>query len=571
LANEATELKDLTPDEYTVSLVPIDPPDDSECVYVPEESFEQTVTVPIGDEGTVTFKLNCDPNLLSVTPDSAISFEHVLGQPECVQSIGTPLTLMNLTDVSLSWVASESGPGFSHVDAEPRTGDLAPGASVVVNLTYTCDSHDRSYENGMNFSYTTGVGGVQGEIEIPITATIDDTPGTLTVTTVTTGAHLPDHYDVEDVEDGVVIGTIGPNETKNILGVRPGEYQIRMQPKREGADADNCTFSNSFVRDVRVPAGATGTASFAAECVGGNVFAYVANSGSDNVTVIDVTTNTIVEHISVGSSPDGIAISPDHHFVYVTNIVSDELSVIDVDTNVATTTTSTFLGQESGAGDIAISPNSDFAYVPRSGFDDVLVIDLADPVSVETTISLGDGSSPSAITIDPDLGQAFVTLESIDGVSVISLASNSGTDLLEVGSGPVAIAITPDGTLAYVVGRIIESVVPILLSNGSALPSLDVGTNPLAIVITPDGNFAYVANAGSDNVSVINLTTSTITSIPVGSKPTDIALSPDGLFAYVTNLDSNDVSVIRLADNTVIDTITVGTAPTAIVIMGPSG
>ena len=120
-------------------------------------------------------------------------------------------------------------------------------------------------------------------------------------------------------------------------------------------------------------------------------------------------------------------------------------------------------------------------------------------------------------------------------------------------------------------GRIIESVVPILLSNGSALPSLDVGTNPLAIVITPDGNFAYVANAGSDNVSVINLTTSTITSIPVGSKPTDIALSPDGLFAYVTNLDSNDVSVIRLADNTVIDTITVGTAPTAIVIMGPSG
>ena len=38
--------------------------------------------------------------------------------------------------------------------------------------------------------------------------------------------------------------------------------------------------------------------------------AYVANYGSDNVSVIDTSNNTVVATVPVGSNPYGVAITP---------------------------------------------------------------------------------------------------------------------------------------------------------------------------------------------------------------------------------------------------------------------
>src|SRR5687767_7723555 len=58
--------------------------------------------------------------------------------------------------------------------------------------------------------------------------------------------------------------------------------------------------------------------------------------------------------------------------------------------------------------------------------------------------------------------------------------------------------------------------------------------------------FAYVANAGSDNVSVIETSTNTVaTTVTVGDGPIGVAITHDGAFAYVTNAGSNNVSVIE--------------------------
>ena len=46
-------------------------------------------------------------------------------------------------------------------------------------------------------------------------------------------------------------------------------------------------------------------------------------------------------------------------------------------------------------------------------------------------------------------------------------------------------------------------------------------TDPIGVTVTPDGTKVYVANYGSNNVSVINTTTTpyTVTSVPVGAYP----------------------------------------------------
>jgi YVTN family beta-propeller protein len=55
---------------------------------------------------------------------------------------------------------------------------------------------------------------------------------------------------------------------------------------------------------------------------------YVTNQGGTTVSVIDTTTNTIIDTITVQSTPIGIAYDPDKHRMYVGNSGSGTVSVI---------------------------------------------------------------------------------------------------------------------------------------------------------------------------------------------------------------------------------------------------
>jgi YVTN family beta-propeller protein len=52
---------------------------------------------------------------------------------------------------------------------------------------------------------------------------------------------------------------------------------------------------------------------------GGGTFAYVTNGGSGTVSVIRTADNTVTATVTVGGSPEGVAITPDGAFAYVTN------------------------------------------------------------------------------------------------------------------------------------------------------------------------------------------------------------------------------------------------------------
>jgi|SRR5262249_44864330 len=62
-------------------------------------------------------------------------------------------------------------------------------------------------------------------------------------------------------------------------------------------------------------------------------FAYVTNSLSNFVSVIDTATNTLVANVPVGIEPWGVAITPDGTHAYVANAVSNTVSVIATETN----------------------------------------------------------------------------------------------------------------------------------------------------------------------------------------------------------------------------------------------
>jgi YVTN family beta-propeller protein len=66
--------------------------------------------------------------------------------------------------------------------------------------------------------------------------------------------------------------------------------------------------------------------------------AYVTNSGSQNVSVIDTANRTVTATVKVGRNPINVAIRPDGARAYVVNADSNSVSVINTGTNKVITT-----------------------------------------------------------------------------------------------------------------------------------------------------------------------------------------------------------------------------------------
>ena len=126
-------------------------------------------------------------------------------------------------------------------------------------------------------------------------------------------------------------------------------------------------------------------------------FAYVTNAGSNSVSRIDTSTNTVVgSQIIVGNSPFGIANTPNGAYAYVTNFIDGTASVIDTSTN-------TIFGSPITVGShpvyIAITPNGAHAYVTNFGSNTVSVIDTSTNTIFGSPITVGN--NPFGIAINP--------------------------------------------------------------------------------------------------------------------------------------------------------------------------
>jgi YVTN family beta-propeller protein len=59
----------------------------------------------------------------------------------------------------------------------------------------------------------------------------------------------------------------------------------------------------------------------------------VTNQNTANVSVIDTSSNTVVATITVGTTPVGVAASPDGTRIYVVNQAANTVSIINTATN----------------------------------------------------------------------------------------------------------------------------------------------------------------------------------------------------------------------------------------------
>jgi DNA-binding beta-propeller fold protein YncE len=174
---------------------------------------------------------------------------------------------------------------------------------------------------------------------------------------------------------------------------------------------------------------------------------YVANPDGDTITPISTATGEPGQPITVGPSPDAMAVTPDGTTVLV--LTGAGVTPVDTATNRAGKPVAI-----QGAYALAVAPGGT-AYV------------LATP--------------------DPDSQQGFV-------VPVRVRAGTQG-NLIKVGLTPLRIAFIPGGKMAYVANYASQSVTPIRLADGRAEPAIAAGKIPTQLAVSPDGTTVYVLDS----------------------------------------------------------------------------
>ncbi|MGC2162767.1 MAG: hypothetical protein WA634_12710 [Silvibacterium sp.] len=298
-------------------------------------------------------------------------------------------------------------------------------------------------------------------------------------------------------------------------------------------------------------------------------YAYVTNSGSNTVTVLDLINLRLDRVLAVGANPTGVAVNPKKNEVYAVNTNSGTVSVIDATHNRIVAT----IPVHRKPYFIEVNHAGTRAYVANSASNNVSVIDLNKRREIQT---IGVGEGPGLAKISPD-GNTLVVTNRIGGSVSIVDAKTSRVRAVFPGCPQATDAVVlPDSSKAFVACSGGHQVMAIGLARPQSaveqehsdrlLALLDVGQTPVHLALKPDGGEIFVCNFDSDSISEIDTSTNEVGgAYLVGGHPTYAIAGADNSLLWISNFNADTVSIYSIDDGVLIKpSIHVGGGPDAL-------
>src|SRR5437667_1761427 len=241
---------------------------------------------------------------------------------------------------------------------------------------------------------------------------------------------------------------------------------------------------------------------------------YFTELFNGGVGITSTQTRTVDGFIPTGSTPIGVAFSPDGNTAYVTNLSSLNVSVIDV-------------------------PSAQqVATIPTPG-----------------------GENPSVVRVSPDGSRLFIATASTT-VYIVDTQTRQVIGSVQVGFVPNAFAVHPDGRIIYISSAFGGSVTEVDMFTGAALRTFTVGGIPQDMAVSHDGQRLYVANESAAVLDEINLQSGQVTgTIALAGGPFGIGVTPDDNQAYISLPGPGLVQVFNLQSHKLSFTFDVGGRP----------
>ncbi len=195
-------------------------------------------------------------------------------------------------------------------------------------------------------------------------------------------------------------------------------------------------------------------------------------------------------------------------------------------------------GSQPFTGGLAAGPN-DSLYVVDAQNDSVFK--LAGP-DFHVVASGAVGYRPNDVAVSPSNGAVAVSNCGDASVSILDPGILHETARIPVGSLPTQLIFSRDGRL-FVANSASNSVSVIAANkvvetiNVAIQPNAPIGSTPTALAVNPAGTILFVANAGNNDVAMVDISvpghSSVMGFIPTGWYPTALAVAPDNTSLFI--------------------------------------
>ena len=242
---------------------------------------------------------------------------------------------------------------------------------------------------------------------------------------------------------------------------------------------------------------------------------YFSNEVDHTLDVVPTSTLRVVAQIPLSGRPNNIAITPDGDKVYVAIAGGAYVDVIDTDARRRVRRIAT----AGGVHNVFITPDGRHVVAGMIGARALTVIDTETDERV-WSLYFDGGVRPMAFERNPDgsTKRIFVQISNYHGFYVVDLDKRAlvekiaqpelpftrvNNDALQ-GSPAHGLAVSPDGSQLWSTSKPNSHVYAWPLPDLEYLGGVAVGHDPDWLTMTPDGRYLYSANAGSNDVSVID-------------------------------------------------------------------
>jgi len=278
---------------------------------------------------------------------------------------------------------------------------------------------------------------------------------------------------------------------------------------------------------------------------------FVTMPRASEVAVIETDNFKVERYVPAGREPTRIVLQPDQHYLWVGNNAADAKSsgvtVIDT-TNLKP---AGFIATGAGHHEIAFSPDSRLAFVTNRDSGTVSVIDVASRSKLK---DIKSGSAPLSLGYSALSRMLYVSDGKDGAVAVIDGAKLEVVKRLKAQPGLGPLKISPDGRYALTVNTA-ENLVHVLdTASNELVQKIAVNAQPYQIAYSE--TYAYVRSLGSEQVSMINLSTlgkgksATVQKIVAGTSAPNLAGDLPIADSMASAVEEGTVFVVDPVDGT---------------------
>lgn len=297
--------------------------------------------------------------------------------------------------------------------------------------------------------------------------------------------------------------------------------------------------------------------------------AYVTNSYSNTLSVIDLGEERLLANLPTGHAPVNPTFNRDWTRLYFSNVLDGTLSIVDTKSAKIVDTIPAGAPHPSGLRFLPDGKHLVISYIGDK-VTDAGALGIMDLQTGRLVKTIPVQAQSERFDITPDGKRAYVANLVGQSVSVVDLEKGAVIETIPSPEKlPFNVLVSPKGLRVFVAAVMGDTIIEIDTTTNKVVNTIKTAAGPNGMTFTPDGDNILMTNVYAGRMQAYNLSANVVSDGSfVGLLPGFVRLAPDGLKGIFVRPYGRQVSIFDATNMQVIKNIETGIGPSTVAICG---